>query len=41
MIDVDGTLIQIYNIDGREIVVFDDYVFEMVYIESDIELRCL
>ena len=37
-IDVDGTAIQIYNVDGGKIVVFDDYELEMIYIESDIEL---
>lgn len=40
-VDVDGTTIQVYEKDGREIVVFDDYEVGAVFVESDFELSHL
>lgn len=39
LIDVDGTLIQIYNADGKKIKVVNDYEVDAVYIDSDIDLK--
>lgn len=41
LIDVDGSTIQIYTQDGKEIRVYDDYEVGAVYIESEIELNML
>ena len=36
--DVDGTLIQIYKVAGGEIVVFNDYEIDAVFVDSDVDL---
>ena len=36
--DVDGTLIQIYKVAGGEIVVYNDYEIDAVFVNSDIDL---
>ncbi len=36
--DVDGSTIQLYRIDGKEIAVYDDYDIGAVFVESDIDL---
>ncbi|MEG0370265.1 MAG: hypothetical protein RR593_09715 [Hungatella sp.] len=41
LIDVDGSLIQVYVKDGRKIKVFNDYEVDAVYVESDVEIDCL
>ncbi len=38
LIDVDGTLIQIYNLNNNEIKIINDYEVDAVYIDSDISL---
>lgn len=38
LVDVDGTTIQVYLLDGKEIVLFDDYEVGAVFIESEIRL---
>lgn len=38
--DVDGTSIQIYNVPGGTIKVFNDFEVDAVYIDSEIELKC-
>ena len=38
LIDVDGTLIQIYYLNNDEIVVYDDYDVDAVYVNSNVEL---
>lgn len=37
-VDVDGSTIQLYSVDEKEIVVFDDYDVGAVFIESDVDL---
>lgn len=39
LIDVDGSTIQIYNSDNKEIVVYDDYDVGAVYALSDVPLN--
>ena len=41
LIDVDGSLIQIYRIPDGEIVVYNDYEVGAVYADSDIDLSAL
>lgn len=41
LIDVDGSLIQIYLIPNGEIKVMNDYEVDAVYIDSDIDLSAL
>lgn len=36
--DVDGTLIQVYKMDGKEIKVMNDYEIDAMYVDSDISL---
>lgn len=38
LIDVDGSLIQSYYQDGREIIVYDDYDVGAIYIKSELEI---
>lgn len=38
LIDVDGTGIQRYSMDGKKIMVLNDYDVDAVYIESEIEI---
>lgn len=38
LIDVDGSLIQVYSEEDKEVIVYDDYVIGAVYVNSDIEL---
>ena len=38
LIDVDGSTVQIYSDDSREIVIYDDYDVGAVYVLSDIDL---
>ncbi|MBQ6638144.1 MAG: hypothetical protein IJH82_05765 [Lachnospiraceae bacterium] len=40
-VDVDGSTIQAYSINGKEVVVFDDYDVGAVFVESDINLSDL
>ena len=37
--DVDGTQIQIYNVNGKKIKVFNDYEVDAVYIDSELEIE--
>lgn len=37
--DVDGTQIQIYNVNGKKIKVFNDYEVDAVYIESELDIE--
>ena len=39
LIDVDGTFIQIYYLDKEEIVVYDDYDVDAVYVDSNVPLE--
>lgn len=41
LVDVDGTVIQIYKSDGKKIKVYNDYEVDAVYIDSDIDLDML
>lgn len=41
LVDVDGTTIQTFTIDGKEIDVYDDYDIGAVYIKSQINLDYL
>lgn len=38
LVDVDGTTMQVYGKDGKEIIVFDDYTIGAVFVQSDIAL---
>ncbi len=38
LIDVDGSTIQTYTLDGKDIDVFDDYDIGVVFVQSEIEL---
>ncbi len=38
LVDVDGSTIQVFIVDGKEIVVYDDYDIGAVFIKSEIEL---
>lgn len=38
LVDVDGSTIQRFHIDGKKVVVYDDYDVGAVYVESDINL---
>ena len=38
IVDVDGTTIQSYRLNGKEVVFFDDYDIGAVFIESDVKL---
>ena len=37
--DVDGTQIQIYNVNGKKIKVFNDYEVDAVYIDSELDIE--
>lgn len=39
LMDVDSTLIQIYYYENEEIIVYDDYVVDAVYIKSNYPLE--
>lgn len=39
LVDVDGSTIQVFVIDGKEIAVYDDYDIGAVFVKSEIELR--
>ena len=39
LIDVDGTLIQIYYLKDKKIAVYDDYDVDAVYVDSDVQLE--
>lgn len=41
LIDVDGSLIQIYRVPNGEIVVYNDYEVDAVYADSDVDLSAL
>lgn len=38
LVDVDGSTIQVFVVDGKEIVVYDDYEIGAVFVKSEIEL---
>ena len=38
LVDVDGSMVQIYGEEPTEIIVYDDYEVGAVYIKSDIDL---
>ena len=38
LIDVDGSTIQTYTIDGKDIDVYDDYDIGAVFVKSEVEL---
>ena len=38
LVDVDGSTIQTYNIDGKDIDVFDDYDIGAVFVKSEVNL---
>ena len=38
IIDVDGSILQIYLIENKEIKVFNDYEVDAVYVDSEIDL---
>lgn len=38
LVDVDGTLIQVYNVPDGKITVFNDYEVDAVYADSDVNL---
>ena len=38
IVDVDGSVVSVYSLDGREVVVENDYEIYAVYIDSQIEL---
>lgn len=39
LIDVDGTTIQLYDYEGKEIKVMNDYEVDAVYVDSEIDLN--
>ncbi len=39
LVDVDGSLIQVYRKDNDKITVFNDYEVDAVYIESEIDMN--
>lgn len=39
LVDVDGTTIQTFTQDGKDIDVYDDYDVGAVYVKSEIELK--
>ena len=39
LIDVDGSLIQVYRKDNNKITVFNDYEVDAVFIESEIDMN--
>lgn len=39
LIDVDGTAIQIYYIDNKEVTVYNDYEVGAVYVTSELDLK--
>lgn len=39
LMDVDGSLIQIYYYSGKEIAVYDDYYVDAVYVDSNVDLE--
>lgn len=41
LIDVDGTSIQVYHLNEKEINVFNDYYVGAVYVDSEVELEDL
>lgn len=41
LIDVDGSTIQTYTENGRDIDVFDDYDVGAIYVKSEIDLKAL
>ncbi len=38
LVDVDGSSIQVYTFDNKEVVVYDDYDIGAVFVKSDISL---
>ena len=38
LVDVDGSTIQIFGVEPKEIIVYDDYDIGAVYVKSDIDL---
>ena len=38
IVDVDGSLIQTYHTNGGEITVYNDYLVDAVYVDSEIDL---
>lgn len=38
LVDVDGSTIQTYTLDGKDIDVYDDYEVGAVYVKSEVEL---
>ncbi|MBE6792480.1 MAG: hypothetical protein E7534_03140 [Ruminococcaceae bacterium] len=41
LIDVDGTLIQIYRLENKKIKIINDYEVDAVYVESEVNLETL
>lgn len=41
LVDVDGSMIQVYRKDGKEIIIYDDYDVGAVFAESDVNLKGL
>lgn len=39
IIDVDGSVMHIYNVDGKKITVCNSYYLNEVYVESEIDLK--
>lgn len=39
LVDVDGSLIQVYSLHEKEIVIYDDYDFGYVFALSDYDIR--
>ena len=39
--DVDGSKIQIYHIQNRKVIVYDDYEVGAVYVLSDLSILCI
>lgn len=38
LVDVDGSTIQVFIIGEKEVIIYDDYDYQEVYIKTDIEL---
>lgn len=41
LVDVDGSLIQIFILEEKEIIVYDDYDIGAVFVESEVDLSNL
>ena len=41
LVDVDGSTIQTFTQDGKDIDVFDDYDIGIVFVQSEIEIKTL